>query len=64
MASSKIKALKDEDIVHALWRHRDNMNKVAVSEGAAGSPPFQSSSLARVKALTLVGCKKDRLRGL
>jgi hypothetical protein len=33
-------ACQDEDIVHASWRHGDTVNKVAVPEGAAGSPPF------------------------
>ena len=31
---------EDEDIVRASWRHGDNVNKVAVAEAAAGSPPF------------------------
>src|SRR5262249_25977526 len=31
---------QDGEIVHASWRHGDAVNKVAVPEGAAGSPPF------------------------
>lgn len=31
---------QDEEIVHASGNRRKNMNKVAVLEGAAGSPPF------------------------
>jgi DNA-binding transcriptional regulator WhiA len=31
---------QDEDIVRASWRHGDNVNKVAVADAAAGSPPF------------------------
>jgi hypothetical protein len=31
---------QDEDIVQASWRHGEYLNKVAVPEGAAGSPPF------------------------
>jgi hypothetical protein len=31
---------KDDDIVHALWRHREYMNKASVAEAVDGSPPF------------------------
>ena len=39
----KLKTLqqrKEDDIVHALWRHRENMNKASVAEAVDGSPPF------------------------
>jgi len=35
-----IKLRKEDDIVHALWRHRDYMNKASVAEAVDGSPPF------------------------
>lgn len=31
---------KEDDIVHALWRHRGHMNKASVAEAVDGSPPF------------------------
>ena len=39
----KLKTLlqrQDDDIVHALWRHREHMNKASVAEAVDGSPPF------------------------
>ncbi len=35
-----LERLEDEDIVHAPRRRGEHVNKVAVPEGAAGSPPF------------------------
>ena len=42
MASTKAQAdtHQDGEIVQASWRHGEHLNKVAVPEGAAGSPPF------------------------
>ena len=31
---------KEDDIVHALWRHKEYMNKASVAEAVDGSPPF------------------------
>src|SRR2546422_6652587 len=32
-------AQRDDDTVHAPWRHGENVNKVSVGEPADGSPP-------------------------
>ena len=59
MASNKSESFlkTDDDIVHALWRHRDkHMNKARVAEAARGLIQFENCLTLRVRQRESILC--------